>query len=72
MALNNLITASVGLFIAIILVCLFLLIFIIYTLFHQYKRKKWGWFWATLLLTILSGIGVLTAIIYWVIYLSKK
>lgn len=72
MLTDNLLGLSFGVIIAIILIGLLALIFVIYTLIHQYNKKKFGWFWATLLLTLLSGLGLLTAIIYWIYYSIKR
>lgn len=52
----------------IMLVILSLIVFIISTLIYQARRKQWIWFTVTLLLTLLLGLGLITAIIYWTVW----
>ena len=59
-------------FLLLIILALAGLVFIIFTLVHQAKHKKWLWFWITLLLTLLAGVGVFTSIIYWIVVTVSK
>jgi hypothetical protein len=72
MALESLTNLDLGFLIFLIILSFILLIFVILTLVHQYKKRKFGWFWTTLLLAIFTGTGLIIAIIYWINYLIKK
>jgi len=72
MVFETLTSLNLGVLILFIILSFILLIFVILTLIHQAKKKKWGWFWTTLLLTILAGLGVIISIIYWIWYLAIK
>jgi len=63
---------SLGLLIFLLVLSIFILIIWIYTLIHQYKKRRFGFFWATLLLTLLAGLGIIMIIIYWIYNSIKK
>jgi|GEM_PF-6546651 len=74
--MSNLIAGD-GFVIVFLLMCLLALaalVFVILTLIHQAKRKRWAWFIVTLVLTIFAGLGVFTSIIYWIVnaFTSKR
>lgn len=50
---------------------LFFIVFIILTLIHQAKNKKWVFFILTLVL-LFFGLGILVALIYWIIWIFSS
>lgn len=72
MTIDTIIFGTLSNGMAIFLLFLIFLIFIltIITLIHQAINRKWGWFFATILLIFL-GLGLIVIIIYWILWFSS-
>jgi len=64
---------SILAFLASLIIVIFLLTALVLTLIRMGKKRQWGWFTTTLILSILFGLGILMMVIYWVwVLISKK
>lgn len=56
-----------------IIILFIFLVFIVLTLVHMFINKRFGWFWATIILTLLGLVllGFIIIIIYWIIRIVK-
>ncbi len=63
-------TANTFMLIIFMFLWIAILVIVLATLIHQGIKKKWGWFWATLLLAIFTGLTLVIFIIaiYWILW----